>query len=74
MGVNAFHKSVLEYVPNNKYLDIPTLMMNLKNSGNAVKTFRSECEWLDIGRPVDYERAVDIFEKSRNKYLRGSEK
>jgi NDP-sugar pyrophosphorylase family protein len=73
MGVNAFHKSVLEYIPQNEYLDIPTLMMNLKNSGNNVKIFRSECEWLDIGRPSDYERAADIFEKSRKKYLRGSE-
>ncbi len=70
MGVNAFHKSVLDFIPKNEYLDIPTLMMNLKNSGKTIKTFRSECEWLDIGRPDDYEEAIDLFEKSKQKYLR----
>ena len=69
MGVNAFHKSVLEFIPKNHYLDIPSLMMNLKKAGKQVMTYRSECEWLDIGRPDDYENAVDLFEKSRTRYL-----
>lgn len=69
MGVNAFHKSVLEFIPKDKYLDIPTLMTNLKNSGRDVLTFCSECEWLDIGRPDDYEKAVVEFEQSMDKYL-----
>ena len=33
-------------------------------------TFRAECEWLDIGRPDDYEQAVAEFERSRGKYLK----
>jgi len=28
--------------------------MNLKNAGKKVLTYRSECEWLDIGRVDDY--------------------
>lgn len=71
MGVNAFHMSVLELIPHNEYLDIPTLMMNLKSAGKSVKTFRSDCLWLDIGRPDDYEQAVEEFENSINKYLPG---
>lgn len=70
MGVNVFNKSVLEFIPRGKYLDIPTLMMNLKENGKLVSTFRSECEWLDIGRPDDYEQAIVEFERSREKYLR----
>jgi NDP-sugar pyrophosphorylase family protein len=70
MGVNAFHKSVLDFIPQNKYLDIPTLMMNLKKAGKQVMTYRSECEWLDIGRPDDYEKAAEIFEKSKHHYLK----
>jgi NDP-mannose synthase len=70
MGVNAFHKSVLEFIPRNQYLDIPTLMMNLKKAGKQVMTYRSECEWLDIGRPDDYENATALFEQSKTKYLR----
>jgi len=69
MGVNAFHGSVLDYIPKGKYLDIPTLMMNLKDAGKPVLTFRSECEWLDIGRPDDYEKATEEFEHSMKKYL-----
>jgi NDP-mannose synthase len=72
MGVNAFHKSVLSFIPKGKYLDIPTLMMTLKEAGESVLTFRSECEWLDIGRPDDYEKATEEFERSMKKYLRDS--
>lgn len=74
MGVNVFDKSVLEFIQKGQYLDIPTLMMNLKNAGKKVMTFRSECEWLDIGRPDDYEQAVTEFERSREKYLKNNHK
>jgi NDP-sugar pyrophosphorylase family protein len=70
MGVNAFHKSALDFIPKGKYLDIPTLMMNLKNAGKKVLTYRSQCQWLDIGRPDDYEQALTIFEQNRHLYLR----
>jgi len=70
MGVNVFQRSVLEFIPRGQYLDIPTLMMNLKKAGKQIMTFRSDCEWLDIGRPDDYENALEIFEKSKQKYLR----
>jgi NDP-mannose synthase len=70
MGVNAFHRSALEFIPRSQYLDIPTLMMNLKNAGKPVLTYRSECQWLDIGRPDDYEQALEIFEQNRCHYLR----
>ena len=70
MGINAFDKSVLEFIPKDKYLDIPTLMVNLKNAGRKVLTFQSDCDWLDVGRPDDYEQAVAEFERSRDKYLK----
>jgi NDP-sugar pyrophosphorylase family protein len=73
MGVNAFNRSVLEFIPKAQYLDIPTLMMNLKAGGKSVLTYRSECEWLDIGRPEDYEAAVDIFEKNKIRYLKAAQ-
>jgi NDP-sugar pyrophosphorylase family protein len=70
MGVNAFHKSALDSIPKSQYLDIPTLMMNLKNAGKEVLSYRSQCQWLDIGRPDDYEQALAIFEQNKNLYLR----
>jgi NDP-mannose synthase len=70
MGVNVFHRSVLDYIPKGKYLDIPALMMNLKNAGKQVLTYRSQCQWLDIGRPDDYEKAIELFEQSKGQYLK----
>lgn len=70
MGVNVLERSILDFIPHGQYLDIPTLMMNLKRAGKLVRTYRSDCEWLDIGRADDYEKAVVEFERSRSKYLR----
>ncbi len=70
MGVNAFHRSALDFIPKGEYLDIPTLMMALKNGGRKVMTYRSQCDWLDIGRPDDYENAIEIFERDRGRYLK----
>lgn len=70
MGVNAFHRSAMDFIPRAKYLDIPTLMVNMKDAGKLVLTHRSECQWLDIGRPDDYEQALALFEQNRSLYLR----
>jgi len=70
MGVNVLDKSVLDFIPHAQYLDMPTLLMKLKNAGKTVLTYHSDCEWLDIGRPSDYEEAVAAFEQAREKYLR----
>ena len=72
MGVNVFNKSVLKFIPPGEYLDMPTLMMKLREAGKLVLGFRSECEWLDIGRPDDYEQAVMEFERAKGKYLQES--
>jgi hypothetical protein len=68
--LTVFVRSALEFIPGGKYLDIPTLMMNLKKAGKTVLTFCSECKRLDIGRPDDYEQAVIEFERSRSNNLR----
>lgn len=70
IGVNCFSKSAADFIPAGEYLDIPTLMMNLKHAGKPVGTYRCKGEWLDIGRPDDYEQAIEVFERDRAKYLR----
>jgi NDP-mannose synthase len=70
MGVNVLSRAALDFIAHGQYLDIPTLMMSLKSAGRRVGTFRSACEWLDIGRPDDYEQAIAEFERSKAKYLR----
>jgi len=73
MGVNAFRANVLKYVPPNRYLDIPQLMNDLMDRGEQVRCYKSDCFWLDIGRPADYERAVEIFQERRAEFLGDSE-
>ncbi|MCP4547825.1 MAG: NTP transferase domain-containing protein [bacterium] len=71
MGINILDKSALEFIPHCRYLDMPTLMVNLMTAGKKVSTYRSKCEWLDIGRPDDYENASREFEADPDKFLKG---
>jgi len=48
---------------------MPELLLRVKESGGLVYCHRSECDWLDIGRVDDYQRAQDIFEESSRLYL-----
>ena len=51
------------------YLDIPDLMMGLKNNGEEVLCHYEDCQWLDIGRVDDYSIATKIFEENKEKFL-----
>ncbi len=70
MGVNVFNMlAVRPFLRAGEYLDIPTLMTRLRESGRLVHCFRDECYWLDIGRVDDYQAAVEIFESRRREFL-----
>jgi NDP-sugar pyrophosphorylase family protein len=70
MGINVLSQTAVEYIPRGEYLDIPSLMQRLIQDDRCVKTYRTDCDWLDIGRPDDYEAAILEFERSREKYLK----
>ena len=70
MGINVFKKNSLKnFLQNAGYLDIPDLMMELKNNGEDVLCHYEDCEWLDIGRIDDYSIATEIFEENKEKFL-----
>lgn len=70
MGVNAFNVSaVRKYLTAGVHLDIPDLMMKMKNDGLAVHCFDEPCYWLDIGRMDDYQTANEIFESRKAEFL-----
>lgn len=70
MGIYVFSPRVLEFIPHNQYLDINVLMMNLKQAGEAIHTYKEDCYWLDIGRPDDHEQAIEEFEKRKHEFLK----
>lgn len=72
MGVNVFDRKVLEHIARNETLGIPDLIGRIRADGGLVKGYRNKAEWLDIGRPEDYQTAQDLFAdpRKRMKYLR----
>lgn len=69
MGVNVFSRGVLAYIGKNEFLGIPDLIQRIRQDDKRVSGFRNNAEWLDIGRPEDYQTAQDIFADSKRRAL-----
>lgn len=67
MGVNVFDRRVLKHVRRGERLGIPELIARIHEAGGLVAGHRNDAEWLDIGRPEDYERAQDVFAEPRRR-------
>tara|TARA_Y100001968_G_scaffold23931_1_gene18773 strand:+ start:613 stop:1320 length:708 start_codon:yes stop_codon:yes gene_type:complete len=68
MGIYMINKKVLEMIPKSFY-GFDSLMLDLlkKNAKINIKKFSGY--WLDIGRPDDYEKAIEDFDSMRDKFL-----
>lgn len=72
MGVYVLDREAIRpHVTKNEYLDMPTLLLKMKEAESDVRCFHDECIWLDIGRPDDFAKAQEMFEKDRNLFLGG---
>ena len=69
MGIYVFEPGVLGYVPHNQYLDFPDLVLHLLRAGERVVSYPFDGYWQDLGRPDDYEQAVQDFESLRPQIL-----
>ena len=69
MGIYCFSPSVLDHIERGERLDFPNLILRLIEQGQIVRAWRSEDYWLDIGRHDDYERAMDEFERMRDRLI-----
>jgi len=70
MGVYVFHPAVLNFIERETKLDLPYLILKMHRAGDDVKTYIPACQWLDIGRPEDYEEANRIMDKDKGVFLR----
>jgi len=57
MGIYAFSKKILNYVPDNKAYGFDQLMLDMIAQKEEVQAYPFDGYWLDIGRPDDYEKA-----------------
>jgi len=70
MGVYAFNKSVIDFIPHDTYFDFPDLVKSLIKNNKKVIGYPFNGYWLDIGRPEDYEQAAQVFDKNKAKFLK----
>ena len=69
MGIYIFEPEVLDFIPNDEKSDFPDLMQLLLEKEKKVAIYNSNDFWLDIGRPDDYQRAIEEFEKDKKIFL-----
>ena len=74
MGIYVFEPGVLRYIPRNEYLDFPDLVLRLIEAGEKVAGYPFEGYWQDLGRPDDYEQAVQDFPGLKDQILGEEEK
>jgi len=59
MGIYMMNKNNLEYIPNNTYFGFDHLMNTLIDRKILPFIYEFDGYWLDIGRPDDYEKAIN---------------
>lgn len=64
MGVYAFKKKALDYLPEGK-IDLPDFLRIMLNQGEVINGYIHDGYWLDIGRPKDYELACREFNNKK---------
>lgn len=65
MGIYAVSKKILEYIPQNEFYGFDSLMLDLVNKKQNVSVDVFDGYWLDIGRPSDYQQAIEDFEERK---------
>ncbi len=58
-GMYVLNPSVLKYITQNEYFDMPSLFELLLDNKQATKVFRIDEYWLDIGLKEDFKKAQD---------------
>jgi NDP-mannose synthase len=70
MGVYALRRdAVRDQLISDEYLDMPSLIMSVKDAGGDINCYHEDCVWLDIGRPDDFALAQQMFVSERNQFL-----
>ena len=63
MGIYMVNKKVVDYIPKDKFFGFDHLMNLLIEKYEYPSIFEYNGYWLDIGRPDDYEKAVNEIDK-----------
>ena len=69
MGVTVMSKKVLDLIPERKHFDLPDLVKEMIRRMIPIRCYHFEGYWLDIGRPEDYQLAVEQFRENKKIFL-----
>ena len=69
MGVYVLSRETVECIPRGQAFDFPDLINALLKQKSKVVCYPYGGYWQDIGRPDDYEQAVNDFENLANNWL-----
>jgi NDP-sugar pyrophosphorylase family protein len=53
-GIYGLKGSALDLLPSGSAMDMPQLLMALKDAGRPVRCLLADCQWKDLGRPEDF--------------------
>jgi len=65
MGIYMMSPDILRYIPGNRAFDIPDVIQSLLKANQKIRHYENSSFWLDIGRPSDYTRANEEFQRLR---------
>lgn len=68
MGIYGVSREAIEYIPGEQYFGFDMLMSQFLKEKIKVNIFEHAGYWMDIGRPDDYEHAVNDIESGKFKY------
>ena len=60
-GIYCLRKNALSFLEENKKIDMPDFLLHLKQIGEQVICIETDSNWLDVGRPNDFELASSII-------------
>ena len=68
MGIYVYEPRVLSCISCDEYLDFPDLVERLLARGERVGAYNWSGYWLDIGRPEDYQAAIEQFSQRSGEF------
>lgn len=69
MGVYIANRMILDYLPQGQSMGFDELMLEFLAKKQPVNIRKHQGVWLDIGRPDDYEHAINLFAEEKEKIL-----
>ena len=69
MGINVLNVKAKSYIKKDECIGIPDLMLRMKSASQKICCYQVKDQWLDLGRSEDLERAQEIFEQNKKKFI-----